>query len=277
MLLAFAMDAMADSAVWTFRDVALDDGGSVSGHFTYTTDVSPHVTDWSVRVTGGDTVSFPVFEYRPDNSGLGEGSGGEIAFVVPGNQRQILFRRSVPLTGSPVYVPLDLAFPKDTAYESYGGTNPRRVIVSGALFTDPDPTRVRWFFDDVTLSDGATVSGYADHAPGDTAILKWAVTVHGGNEVTFPPFAYLPANSDSYVFVPIGGDRNQHELITKPQPSVLLRSLLYMGQVPLRADGGRIAIDTVNSAECFDCAPYRLFSGGTLRGVTDETWGDGFE
>lgn len=275
-LIVMSLDAAAvvpPPAVWTFRDVALDDGGSVSGHFTYTSDVAPHVTNWSVWVTGGDTANFPIFEYRPDNSGLGEGSGGEIEFVVPGNQRQIIFRRSVPLTGTPVYVPLDLSFPTSSAYESFGGESPRRLIQAGALFTDPNPTRVRWFFDGATLSDGATVTGYADHTPDDTTIIKWAVSVNGGDEVAFPAFTYDPADSTPLIYLPFDADRNSHDLTKKTS----IRVLHYMGQAPLRMDGGRIAIDIGHSSECYNCAPYRPFLGGTLRGVTDETWGDGFE
>jgi hypothetical protein len=260
--------------VWTFRDVALDDGGSVSGHFTFTPELSPHVTDWSVWVTGGDTTTFPVFEYRPDNSGLGEGSGGEIEFAVPGTSRQIVFRRSVPLTGT-VYVPLDLSSANDTAYESYGGATPKRLIQAGALFSDPTPTRVRWFFD-LVLADGGTVSGYADHSPGDTTVLKWAVSVKGGDAVTFPPLVYLPANSDpDYALLDSG--RYLHFLSVKPPPLTDARVLRYAGRAPMGADGGRIALDTDNSVECYNCGVYRQFSGGTLRGVTDETWGDGFE
>src|SRR4051812_13972735 len=114
-LFAVALNAAAvgpPPAVWTLRDIALDDGGSVSGHFTYTSDASPHVTDWSVWSTGGNTATFPIFEYRPDNSSLGEGSGGEIEFLVAGSQRRIVFTPSLPLSGTPVYVPLNLA----TAY-----------------------------------------------------------------------------------------------------------------------------------------------------------------
>lgn len=267
-------NAQATSMVWNFRDVALDDGGSVSGHFTYATDVGPHVTEWSVWVTGGNTANFPIFEYRPDNSTLGEGSGGEIGFLVPGTQRQIIFRRSLPLTGNPLYVPLDLSAPTSSACESFGAENPRRLISAGALFSDPAPTRVRWFFEGVTLSDGATVSGYADQSPGDTMILKWAIAVKGGNENAFSPLSYVPANSTSLIYIPFDDVRHVHELTATAQPT---REFRYMGQAPLGADGGRVAADTVYSEECFNCAPYRLFSGGTLRGVTDETWGDGFE
>jgi hypothetical protein len=232
------------------------------------------VTNWSVWVTGGDAASFPAFEYRPDNSGLGEGSGGEIEFVVPGSQRQILFRRSVPLTGTPVYVPLDLSSPNDIAYESYGGASPKRLIEAGALFTDPTPTRIRWFFD-LALVDGGAVSGYADHSPDDASVLKWALTVKGGDQDVFPPLTYLPANSDPD-FSTLGPGRYLHLLVEKTPPADP-RALRYTGLARMGADGGRMEIDTVNSLECYSCGVYRLFSGGTLRGVTDEIWGDGFE
>jgi hypothetical protein len=170
---------------------------------------------------------------------------------------------------------LDLAFPTASPYESFGTQNPRRLISAGALFSDPAPTRVRWFFDGVTMSDGATVSGYADQSPDDTVILKWAVTVKGGDEGTFAPLTYVPVNSTSNIYVPFDDVRNMHAFTAKTaQPT---REFHYMGEAPLGASGGRIAADTVQSSECFNCAPYRLFSGGTLRGVTDETWGDGFE
>lgn len=263
--------AFANPVVWTFRDVALDDGGSVSGHFTYTADASPHVTDWSVWVTGGNTANFPIFQYRPDNSGLGEGSGGEIEFVVPGNQRQILFRRSVPLTGTPVYVPLDLTSPSDIAYESYGGASPKRLIQAGALFTDPNPTRVRWFLDDATFSDGGTVLGYVDETPNDGSILQAAIAVAGGDTAGFPALSYTLDNSTPSIF-PFFSVQLDHQLALHTSTRVFR----YVGQAPLGADGGRIAMDGVYSEECYNCGPYRMLTG-TLRGVTDEVWGDGFD
>lgn len=274
-LFGLAFDAAAvvppPPAVWNFRDVALDDGGSVSGHFTYTSDVAPHVTSWSVWVTGGDSANFPVFEYRPDNSTLGEGSGGEIEFLVPGNQRQIIFRRSVPLTGTPVYVPLDLSFQTSSAYESYGSANPRRLIQAGALFTDPNPTRVRWFFDNASFADSGSITGYIDTNPADSSIVKAAVSVDGGNTASFPPLIYTLANSAEFIYDFAGANQRMHEL---NQTTRLIR---FAGQAPLFQDGGRVAIDLGNSVECFNCAPFRDFAKGSLRGVTDETWGDGFE
>ena len=276
-LFGLAFDAAAvvppPPAVWNFRDVALDDGGSVSGHFTYTSDVAPHVTDWSVWVTGGDSANFPIFEYRPDNSTLGEGSGGEIEFLVPGNQRQIIFRRSLPLTGTPVYVPLDLSFQTASAYESYGSANPRRLIQAGALFTDPNPTRVRWFFDNASFADSASITGYIDTNPADSSILKAAVSVDGGNTASFPPLIYTLANSAEFIYDSAGVDQRMHQL----DLAASIRLIRFAGQAPLFQDGGRVAIDLGNSAECLNCAPFRDFAKGSLRGVTDEIWGDGFE
>lgn len=273
---ALACDAApvsATSAVWTFRDVALDDGGSISGHLTYTADVSPHVTDWSVWSTGGNAANFPIFEYRPDNSSLGEGSGGEIGFFVTGSQRQILFRPSVPLSGAPVYVPLYLDFPSSSAYESNGSPAPIRLIQSGALFTDPAPTRVRWFFDGATFSDGGVATGYVDQSPADTSILKIAVSVSGGNTATYSPLTYNNGNSTATIFNALYANQAIHSVAQVGT----IRELRYTGQAPLHHDGGRVALDLANSQECFNCAPYRTFVTGTLRGVTDEVWGDGFD
>jgi len=174
-----------------------------------------------------------------------------------------------------VYVSLDLSSPDDIAYESYGGASPKRLIQAGALFTDPAPTRVRWFFD-LALAEGGTVNGYADHSPDDATVLKWAVTVKGGDENAFPPLTYLPANSDPD-FTTFGPGRYLHLLVAKTPLPDDARELRYTGQARMGADGGRMALDTINSLECYNCGVYRLFSGGTLRGVTDEVWGDGFE
>lgn len=273
-LTAWAFDAAAATQeVWTFRDIVLDDGGSLSGHFTYTPDSSPHVTDWSVWATGGNAADFPIFEYRPDNSSLGEGSGGEIGFFATGSQRQVLFRPSLPLSGVPVYVPLYLDSPSSSAYESYGSPSPVRLIQAGALFTDPNPTRVRWFFDGATFSDGGMVTGYVDQSPGDTSIVKIAISVAGGNTATYPPMTYTGANSTTTIFTAAYANQSIHSI----DEIGTIRTLRYTGQAPLHQDGGRVAIDLANAQECFNCAPFREFVTGTLRGVTDEVWGDGFE
>lgn len=272
-LAAAAPDAGAvdpPAAVWTFRDVVLDDGGSISGHFTYAP-ATNSVTGWSVWSTGGNTVDFPIFQYRPDNSSLGQGSGGEIGFFVAGSQRQILFRPSVPLTGAPVFVPLYLEFPASSAYESFGGAAPLRMIQSGALFTDPAPTRVRWFLDGATFDDGGIARGYVDENPADSAILKAAIAVSGGNTAAFPALTYTLANSTGSIF-PFFSTQLDHALTLQGS----IRVFRYVGQAPLSGDGGRIALDGVYSVECYNCGPYRVL-GGALRGVTDEVSGDGFE
>ena len=261
------------SVVWTFRDVAFEDGGSLSGHFTYVPALNT-VTEWSVWSTGGDAAKFPLFEYRQDNSSLGQGSGGEIAFQVPVTFRTLVIRPSMPLTGSPLYVPLYLDFPSSSAFEGYDHPpSPIRLIQSGALFSDPSPTRVRWFFDDVTFDDGGKASGYVDQSPDDTSILKWAVTVSGGNEADFPSLTYNANTAGYTAILPFFSTQLAHEIDLDNS----LRRFRYVGQAPLHKDGGRVAADTEYSVECFNCGPYRLFVSGTFRGVTDEVWGDGFD
>ncbi|HET7779487.1 MAG TPA: hypothetical protein VFL07_13100, partial [Rudaea sp.] len=70
-----------------------------------------------------------------------------------------------------------------------------------------------------------------------------------------------------------GANQRVHQL----DLAASIRLIRFAGQAPLFQDGGRVAIDLGNSAECMNCAPFRDFSKGSLRGVTDETWGDGFE
>lgn len=128
-------------------------------------------------------------------------------FAVGGSQRQILFRPAMPLTGTPVFVPLYLDFPTSSAYESFGGDAPRRLIQAGALFTDPAPTRVRWFLEGATFDDGGVANGYVDLDAGSSATLKAAISVGGGNTVDFPALTYALANSN-----PLDVSAFDHEL-----------------------------------------------------------------
>jgi len=277
LLFASSAGAAVDEAQipfpWSFSDVAFSDGGSVSGHFDYSPDAGG-IMNWSIWVTGGDRATFPVFEYRPDNSTAQGYGNGEIVLVVPATQRQFHFRSATPLDDTQSSVALDVSSPT-SSFESYGGDNPKRVIQAGALVVNWGTARVRWFFD-LTFVDGGTVSGYADHSSDDTLALAWDVTVTGGDEAIFAPLTYLPANSTPYS-AGLDHGRYLHSIVLKNTRSKSPRELRYTGQAPMGAYGGRIALDTVNSVECFDCLTFRRFSGGTLRGVPDETWGNGFE
>lgn len=50
-------------ATWTLSGVTFTDGGIASGTFEYDADTDT-VSSWDINVTGGDTASFPVFNYN---------------------------------------------------------------------------------------------------------------------------------------------------------------------------------------------------------------------
>ncbi|MFZ0427921.1 MAG: hypothetical protein WAO20_07375 [Acidobacteriota bacterium] len=134
----------------------------------------------------------------------------------------------------------------------------------------------RWTLSGVTFSDGGTAEGFFDlnAAPGTLGVVEnWQITVSGGNAGLFPEFTYTPENTTANRFN--GGN---------PQPEISFneadtRRQLRVTPVGALTDaGGVVDIDLETagngsgSIECFNCAPARVITAGSLvAGSAQET------
>jgi len=118
-----------------------------------------------------------------------------------------------------------------------------------------------------TFNDGGTVSGTFIFDPdlgAEQTISTFNVAVSGGNTTVFFPYDFTPANS-----LALGP-------ITGPGQFVFESDSTYIGgrqyilqfvpASPLSDAGGVVNINVASgySANCFDCAPFRVFVRGTI-------------
>jgi hypothetical protein len=87
----------------TLQNVTFYDGGVANGSFTFDSATST-ITNWSISVSGGDTVSFPALTYDTLNSvasaGLGDLGLPRFLFEVGGNRHiALLLEDPLPLSG----------------------------------------------------------------------------------------------------------------------------------------------------------------------------------
>jgi hypothetical protein len=136
-LLAAAPSAAAVPVRWTLQNVAFEDGGRAEGWFVYD-EPTGLVIDWSLTVTGGDTLAFPPATWRAGASTASVGDFGNPALTVffyAGDPRRDLRLTPVAdLTDEGGEVLLDL----DTAFVHSGGIDcfncdPWRDVVAGSL------------------------------------------------------------------------------------------------------------------------------------------------
>jgi len=136
-LLVAAPTAAADPVRWTLQDVSFEEGGTAAGWFVYD-EPTGLVIDWSLSVSGGDTVTFPAASWRAGASVAAVGDFGNPALTVffyAGDPRRDLRLTPVAdLTDAGGEILLDL----DTALVHSGGIDcfnckPWRDVVAGSL------------------------------------------------------------------------------------------------------------------------------------------------
>ncbi len=141
-ILVLALPAATSVAVaapvrWTLQDVALEDGGSAAGWFVYD-EPTGLLIDWSLSVSGGDTLTFPpaTWEAGASTGAVGDfGNPALTVFFYAGDPRRDLRMTPVAdLTDAGGEVLLDL----DTALVHSGGIDcfhctPSRDLIAGSL------------------------------------------------------------------------------------------------------------------------------------------------
>lgn len=133
----------------------------------------------------------------------------------------------------------------------------QRACIAAVLFCSLQSLHAdtTWTLKNVTFDDGGTATGtFVLRAFPTRAVIDWNITVAGGNTGAFPPVTYTPANGSSDITPGF-----------KIGPAAGGRSLFLSAGLP--ESGGSTPINTGQSQECFNCAPFRRVTGGTLEGV----------
>jgi len=127
----------------------------------------------------------------------------------------------------------------------------------------------------VAFDDGGAATGTLTIASlgGITTVSDWSLSVSGGNTTNFPPLTYTPTNSQpSGIASPAGIDGVSFDL------NVSLRQLRLTPVAILDGTSNSVLLDVVSdggsgSVECFDCAPARLITAGSLTLVPEPASG----
>ena len=112
-----AGSAFAVPVTWTLDGATFADGGTASGWFVYDLDApgGQILTDFSISVDGGDTVTFPPITYSPANAygSVNEGGAGNIGTIfglsAPGETRGVRIPAVTPLTDAGGTLAINLA------------------------------------------------------------------------------------------------------------------------------------------------------------------------
>jgi hypothetical protein len=124
-----------------------------------------------------------------------------------------------------------------------------------------------------TFYDGGVASGSFAFDTVSGTVTSWSISVSGGDIGTFPPFTYSPI--DSTVFV---GSGDLGFPLTAFDFSTGTRAIRILLQNSLPPGGGTDPfhiwpngeLGHIAGFECFECNPFRNFSGGSLNGTVPE-------
>lgn len=144
------------------------------------------------------------------------------------------------------------------------------ALVVVGCFGDVYAEPVTWTLSGVTFTDGGTASGSfvydADSAP-NYLVSSWSISVAGGDTTTFPPLTYDQSNSTGSYNTNSPSESINYGLILSLNGSS--RGFRMPATTVLSNAGGTLPVNTTGSGagECYNCGPFRGFSGGTLIGT----------
>lgn len=141
------------------------------------------------------------------------------------------------------------------------------LLVAGGAQAVP----ITWTLQNVTFDDGGTASGWfvydADTPQAPTT--QFSISVSGGDVKTFPPITYDSSNANMYVGD--GGTGDSGTVFSLNDAS--LRQIRIPAVSPLTDAGGTLAVNIagLGAAECYNCGPFRMYTGGNLVGTAAPT------
>lgn len=123
---------------------------------------------------------------------------------------------------------------------------------------------VTWTLSGVTFDDGGTATGYFVYDADIDTLSTFSVSVAGGATTTFPPFTYDNASSSGSVYSFGAGDVG-----TVLDQNGTSRGIRIPAVSALTDAGGTLAVNIAGrgAAECYNCGPARVFTGGNLIGT----------
>jgi hypothetical protein len=113
----------------TLEDLTFSDGGTARGEFIFNPS-SDAITNWDIRVSGGDTTDFPLHTYNSSNSSI---TIGEASYLRVDYTDLFFESTSIPPTG--IQRRRDIRFLLEIPMPAAGGVNPfviedRAIIAS---------------------------------------------------------------------------------------------------------------------------------------------------
>lgn len=123
---------------------------------------------------------------------------------------------------------------------------------------------VTWTLSGVTFNDSGTASGFFIYDADNNTFSTWSVSVAGGDTQTFPPVTYDNSSSSATYFT--NSPTGIGALFTLNASN---RDIRLPGTSALSDAGGTLAVNIASgaAAECFNCNPFRLYTGGSLIGT----------
>jgi hypothetical protein len=134
-----------------------------------------------------------------------------------------------------------------------------------------------WTLQGVTFNDGGSATGDITFDASSGSVLNWDISISGGDVSTFPAFTYTPATVQEVGIFAAGPGMSLQFFVDPSAPGGIPESrLLSLTTDGLLTDsGGAVSLITqantpdgfFESAECYNCTPYRLIVGGSLNAV----------
>lgn len=145
------------------------------------------------------------------------------------------------------------------AMRSYLKFGAALALVLGAA-SAAQATLITWTLKDVAFDDGGTAAGFFEYNPMAQTLGNFNIGVSGGDTSLFPSFTYTPTSAP----LPAWDGAGLFFLFGTPEG----RQIRFGVAAPLPATGGTVALDLTNmfASECYNCAPFRSFTGGSLVG-----------
>jgi hypothetical protein len=129
---------------------------------------------------------------------------------------------------------------------------------------------LKWYLQDATFLDGGTATGWFFFDAASEVVGDYRIQVSGGNTETFPAFIYQNGAPNNTYAIYFGMFDRPFFLFSTdigrdPFPQAFRQLRLAVVQ-PLTNEGGTVLLDLENdfAVECFNCAPFRLYAGGSL-------------
>jgi len=134
-----------------------------------------------------------------------------------------------------------------------------------------------WNLDGVNFDDGGVATGNFVFDADTNTVLDWNISVSGGDEDLFPIFSYTPTTVIAVGVYTAGSGQSLQFFVDPNAPGGTAdsRLLSLTTDAALTSAGGSVSLLSqistpdgfFESAECYNCNPFRLVVNGTITAV----------